>query len=46
MGLQALSAPSVFPLTLPLGSTGSILWLTVSIYIFIDQVLAEPLKGQ
>ena len=29
MGLQSPSAPSVLPLTLPLGSLGSVLWLWV-----------------
>ena len=43
MGLQSPSAASFLPLTLPLGSPGSVQWLTVSICICIDQVLAEPL---
>ena len=46
MGLQSPSAPSVLPLALPLGSPGSVRWLTVSIYICIGQVLVEPLREQ
>ena len=43
---KALSAPSVLPLTFPLGSLCSVLWLTVSIYICTGQDLAEPLERQ
>jgi hypothetical protein len=46
MGLQIPSAPSVLPLTLPLGSPCSVRWLAASICICIGQTLAEPLRGQ
>jgi hypothetical protein len=45
LGLQSPSAPSLLPLTLPLGSLGSVGWMAVSIYICISQVLAKPLRG-
>jgi hypothetical protein len=37
IGLQTPSAPSVLPLTPPLGSLCSVEWLTMSIYICIGQ---------
>ena len=46
MGLQTPSAPSVLPLTPPLGSLCSVWWLATSIYICIGQALAEPLRRQ
>ena len=46
IGLQSPSAPSVLPPTLPLGSLGSVCWLTVRICICIRQVLAETLRRQ
>jgi hypothetical protein len=46
VGLQSPSAPSVFPLTLPLGSLCLVQLLDVSIYICISQALAEPPRGQ
>jgi hypothetical protein len=46
MGLQTPPAPSVFPLTPPLGTLCSIWWLAESIHIYIGQALAEPLRGQ
>ena len=46
MGLHSPSAPSFFPLALPLESPGSVRWLPVSICICIDQVLVEPLREQ
>jgi hypothetical protein len=39
IGLQSPSVPSVLPLALPLGSPGSVQWLTVSLCICISQVL-------
>ena len=44
--LQSPSPPSVLPLTPSLGSPYSVGWLVVSIHLCIDQVLAEPLRGQ
>jgi hypothetical protein len=45
--LQTPSAPSVLlPLTPPLESPCSVLWLAASIRICIGQALAEPLKRQ
>ena len=46
VGLKSPSAPSVLPLTLSLGSLGSVQWLAMSICIYISQVLAELLRGQ
>jgi hypothetical protein len=46
IGLQSPSAPSVLPLALPLGSPDSVQWLTLNIYIYIGQVLVEPLRKQ
>jgi hypothetical protein len=51
MGMQSPSAPSLLPLALPLGSLGSVQWLTVqwlavSFCICISQVLAEPFREQ
>ena len=43
---KAPSAPSVLPLTLPLGSLCSVQWLAVSLCICVDQGLAEPLRKQ
>ena len=43
---KAPSAPSVLPLTPPLGSLCSVWWLAASICICIGQTLAEYLKGQ
>ena len=43
---KAPSAPSVLPLTPPLGSLCSVWWLAVSIHICIGQDLAEPLRRQ
>jgi len=37
---------SALPLTLSLGSLGSVEWLAESICICVSQVLAEPLRGQ
>jgi hypothetical protein len=44
--LQTPSAPSVFVLTLPLGSLYSVRCLAVSICFYIGQALAEPLMRQ
>ena len=44
--LQTLSAPLVLQLTLPVGFSGSVQWLDVSICICIGQVMAEPLRRQ
>ena len=44
--MQCPSAPSVLPLTHPLGLPGSVQWLAVSICIYLSQVLAKPLRGQ
>jgi hypothetical protein len=46
MRLQSPSAPSVPPLTTPLGSPCPVWWLAVSIHICIGQALAEPLRRQ
>jgi hypothetical protein len=46
MGMQTPSAPSVLPLTPPLGSPCSVRWLAVCIHICIGQALTEPLGGQ
>jgi hypothetical protein len=46
MGLQSPSAPSVLPITLPLGSLDSIQWLGVIICICTGQALVEPLREQ
>jgi hypothetical protein len=46
VGLQSPTAPLALPLTLPLGSLGSVQWLAVSICICLSQVLAETLRGQ
>jgi hypothetical protein len=46
MGLQSSSAPSVLPLTFPLGSLDSVWLLAVTIWICISQVLAETLRRQ
>jgi hypothetical protein len=46
MELQSTAAPSVLPLTLPLGSLCSVRWLAASIHICIGQALAEFLRGQ
>ena len=46
MGLQTPSAPSVLPLTPPLGSPCSVRFLTVSIHVCIGQDLTEPLRRQ
>jgi hypothetical protein len=35
MGLQSSAAPLVLPLTLQLGSLGSVLWLAVSVCVLI-----------
>jgi hypothetical protein len=43
---KAPSAPSVLPLTLPLGSLCSVLWLAVSLCICVGQDLAEPFRRQ
>jgi hypothetical protein len=43
---KAPSAPSVLPLTLPLGSLCSVQWLAASLHICIGQNLAEPLRRQ
>jgi hypothetical protein len=43
---KAPSAPSVLPLTSPLGSLCSVQWLAASICIYIGQDLAEPLRRQ
>ena len=39
VGLQSPSAPSVFPLTLPLGSPSSVQWLPVSIWTWYFYVI-------
>jgi hypothetical protein len=44
--LQTPSAPSVLPLTPPLGTLCSIQWLAASICLCIFQVLAKPLRRQ
>ena len=46
LGLQTPSAPSVLPLTPPLGTLHSLQWLALSIYLCICQALAEPLRRQ
>jgi hypothetical protein len=46
MGLQTSSAPSVLPLTPPLGCQCSVWWLAGCIHICIGQALAVPLRGQ
>jgi hypothetical protein len=46
MPVKTPSAPSIFPLTPPLGSLCLVQWLTVRIHICIDQGLAEPLRRQ
>jgi hypothetical protein len=46
MGLQSSSAPSVLPLTLPLGCLDSVRWLAVSSCNCLSQMLVEPLRGQ
>ena len=46
MGLQSPSAPSVLPLTPPLGSPGSVWWLPVSIRNCIGQVRIGVLVEQ
>ena len=46
MVFQSPSAPSVLPLTPPLGSLGSVQWLAASIHMCIGQALAEPLRRQ
>jgi hypothetical protein len=46
MGLQYPSAPSVLPLTPPLGSPCSVQWLAASISICIGQALPELLRRQ
>jgi len=43
MTLQTPSAPSVLPLTTPLGLLCSVRWFTASILICICKVLAQPL---
>jgi hypothetical protein len=43
---KAPSAPSILPLTPPLGSQCSVQWLPESIHIYIGQDLAEPLRRQ
>jgi hypothetical protein len=45
-GVATPSAPSVLPLTPPLGSLCSVWWLVVSICIWFGQALAEPLRRQ
>ena len=46
MVLQSPSAPPVLLLVLPLGSSGSLPYLTVSTCIYIGQVLVEFLREQ
>jgi hypothetical protein len=46
MGLQTPSAPSVLPLTSPLGSPYSVRWLAASIHICIGKALEKPLGRQ
>jgi hypothetical protein len=46
MGLQTLSAPSVFSLTSPLGTPHSVQWLGTSIQLSICKALAGPLRRQ
>ena len=46
VGLQTPLAPSVLPVTLMLGSLGLVRWLAVSMFIYISQVLVEPLREQ
>jgi hypothetical protein len=46
MGLQAPSAPSVLSLIPPLGTPCLVQWLAASIYLYICQALAEPLRRQ
>jgi hypothetical protein len=46
MGFQFSLAPSILPLTLMLGSPGSVRWLVVNIVISLSEMLAEPLRGQ
>jgi hypothetical protein len=45
-GIQSPSVPSVLLLALPIWFLGSDQWLAVSICIFLNQVLAELLRGQ
>jgi uncharacterized membrane protein YczE len=44
--LKTPSTPSYLSLTLPLGTSYSVQWLTVSIHFCICQALAEPLRRQ
>ena len=46
MVLQTSLAPSVLPLTFPLGSPCSVRWLASSILLCICQALAEHLRRQ
>ena len=46
MGLSSPSIALVLALTLPQGSLTSVQWLTVSICIFLCQLLVDPLKEQ
>ena len=46
MGLQTPSAPSVLPLTPPVGTPHSVQWLAVNICLCICKALARPLRRQ
>ena len=46
MELQTPSAPSVLPLTRPLGTPCSVQWLSAIICICIGQALTQPLRRQ
>jgi hypothetical protein len=46
MGLQSPSVPLVLSLTLTEGFSGSVQWLTVSIFTCLSQMLVEPLREQ
>ena len=46
IGLRSPSAPSVLPLSPPLGTLGSVQWLAMSICICIGHVLAERPRSQ
>ena len=46
IGLLSPSAPSVLPLTSPLGFPCSVRWLAASIHNWIGQALTEPLRRQ
>ena len=46
MGMQTSSASWVRSLTPPLGTSGSVKWLALTIHLCICQALAEPFRRQ